>query len=125
MTESAIVNAMKELGISREDAIEMIAADEAIERGEEMDFDLPAEKQKVVKEMTKVGTRKTGEKVERKRKPNEDKRAIMQELFDHFSGMPGCTLSNIERQVDFTFNGVQYSVTLTAHRPPKAKTQDG
>ena len=121
MTENQILKVMKELDLSREEAIQMIKDDEAIDRGEEMDFDLPPEKQKVVKEMTKVGTRKTGDKVERKRKPNEDKRAIMQELFDHFSGMPDCVLSNIERQVDFTFNGVRYSVTLTAHRAPKEK----
>ena len=118
--EADILNAMKSLDLTREEAIEMLQDDEDIDRGEAKDFDLPPEKQKAVKELTATGTRKVNGKVERKRKPNEDKRAIMQELFDHFSGMPDCVLSNIERQVDFTFNGVQYSVTLTAHRPPKA-----
>jgi hypothetical protein len=71
-----------------------------------------------------------GKTVERKRKPNEDKRAIMNALMsameswhhDEESAVANATnfdLSNIERQIDFVLNGISYSVTLTAHRPPK------
>lgn len=59
-----------------------------------------------------------GKTVERKRKPNEDKRHIMEIL--HVA-IPDAELTNVERQLDFVYNGVSYSVTLTAHRPPKAK----
>ena len=71
-----------------------------------------------------------GKTVERKRKPNEDKRAIMNALMsameswhhDEESAVANATnfdLSNVERQIDFVLNGVSYSITLTAHRPPK------
>ncbi len=59
-----------------------------------------------------------GKTVERKRKPNDDKRHIMEILH---AAIPDAELTNIERQLDFIYNGVSYSVTLTAHRPPKTK----
>ena len=30
-------------------------------------------------------------------------------------------ISNIERQIDFTYDGKSYSLTLTEHRPSKKK----
>lgn len=76
-----------------------------------------------------------GKKRERVRKPNEDKRAIVGyvaaalELASVDAGVEGTmlegiqtiTTSNVERQIDFVMNGVNYSITLTAHRAPKAK----
>lgn len=122
--EEDIVKAMKSLDLTREEAIEMLQDDEDIERGESKDFDLTPEQQKVAKEMTKTGTRKTGEKVKRERKPNEDKRYLIQELHLMLSEnqeVENENVTNIERQIDFEYNGVKYSVTLTAHREPKAK----
>lgn len=122
--EEDIVKAMKSLDLTREEAIEMLQDDEDIERGESKDFDLTPEQQKVAKEMTKTGTRKTGEKVKRERKPNEDKRYLIQELHLMLSEnqeIENENVTNIERQIDFEYNGVKYSVTLTAHREPKVK----
>lgn len=122
--EEDIVKAMKSLDLTREEAIEMLQDDEDIERGESKDFDLTPEQQKVAKEMTKTGTRKTGEKVKRERKPNEDKRYLIQELHLMLSenqDIENENVTNIERQIDFEYNGVKYSVTLTAHREPKVK----
>lgn len=119
--EEDIQKMMKTLDLTREEAIEMMQDDLDIDRGEQKDFDLPAEKQKAVKELIAVGTRKTGEKVKRERKPNEDKREIIQVLDEALTDLvDDVVVANIERQVDFIYNGVQYSVTLTAHRPPKA-----
>lgn len=122
--EEDILKAMKSLDLTREEAIEMLQDDEDIERGESKDFDLTPEQQKVAKEMTKTGTRKTGEKVKRERKPNEDKRYLIQELHLMLSenqDIENENVTNIERQIDFEYNGVKYSVTLTAHREPKVK----
>lgn len=122
--EEDILKVMKSLDLTREEAIEMLQDDEDIERGESKDFDLTPEQQKVAKEMTKTGTRKTGEKVKRERKPNEDKRYLIQELHLMLSenqDIENENVTNIERQIDFEYNGVKYSVTLTAHREPKAK----
>ena len=126
--EEDIQKMMKTLDLTREEAIEMMQDDLDIDRGEQKDFDLPAEKQKAVKEIIAVGTRKTGEKVKRERKPNPDKREIIEIVAqnltrvcsENFDRAEGITVINPERQVDFIYKGVAYSVTLTAHRPPKA-----
>lgn len=69
-----------------------------------------------------------GKKRERVRKPNEDKRAIVSYVAAALEltsvegiALEGITTSNVERQIDFVMNGVNYSITLTAHRAPKAK----
>lgn len=84
---------------------------------------------------TKVKARKAvdayGKERKRERKPNEDKRAIVEALFyamcDFHHAEEECiaahveniTTVNPERQIDFTLHGVAYSLTLTAHRKPK------
>jgi len=85
--------------------------------------DLTAEQEKVSQEARKGMAksdkpRKVGQ---RERKPNEDKRAIMTELAQALEKYSP-TMTNIERQLDFEYNGIQYSITLIAHRPPKNKT---
>jgi hypothetical protein len=72
-----------------------------------------------------------GKERKRERKPNEDKRAIIEALFhamcDFHHAEEECiaahvdniTTANPERQIDFTLHGVAYSLTLTAHRKPK------
>ena len=61
MTEKQIEKMMKSLGCSREEAIEVIREDEAIDKMsmKEVSSDLTAEQKKVVKEVSKTGTRKT------------------------------------------------------------------
>lgn len=63
-----------------------------------------------------------GKEVKRERKPNEDKREIIQTLDEALCDLvDNVTVVNEERTIDFEYNGVHYSVTLTAHRPPKDK----
>lgn len=106
-----------------------------VDKGNPTPYDQTAE-QKAASKAAMQGMARSvnayGKTVERKRKPNEDKRAIMNALMsameswhhDEESPVANATnfdLSNVERQIDFVLNGVSYSVTLTAHRPPKAK----
>lgn len=51
--------------------------------------------------------------------PDEDKRAIITTLTDAINTLAPSEVVNPERQIDFTFNGAHYSVTLTKHRPKK------
>lgn len=68
---------------------------------------------------------KERKKVERVRKPNEDKRTIISWLKVLFEGfalngeIENVAVANIEREVTFVMGDVTYSVTLTAHRKPK------
>ena len=87
-------------------------------------YDLTPEQEKASQEARK-GARAVnayGKTVKRERKPNADKQEIIQTIDDALCDLvDNVTVSNKERQIDFEFNGVQYSVTLTAHRPPKKK----
>lgn len=64
-----------------------------------------------------------GKKVERKRKPNNDKREIISVLDDALCDIAD-DVSEVspeeEHKIDFILKGVEYTVTLTAHREKKA-----
>ena len=59
----------------------------------------------------------------RERKPNEEKRAIIQNIYDAmetdamFADL--MEIVNPERQIDFKIGENHYSLTLTCHRKPK------
>lgn len=98
--------------------------DKEVDRGNATEYDLSAEQQKAVKAamqgMAHRSVNAYGKEVKRVRKPNEAKRELVQAIADALAAY-GADISNPERQVDFTWQGTAYSVTLTAHRPPKAK----
>ncbi len=64
-----------------------------------------------------------GKKVERKRKPNSDKRTIISALNGSLRNMVDMVKEvspEEEHKIDFVLNDVEYTVTLTAHRKKKA-----
>lgn len=84
-------------------------------------FDLTPEQEAESKKARKGMARAVnayGKEVKRERKPNEAKRELVQVIAAALADY-GASVTNPERQVDFTWQGVSYSVTLTAHRPPK------
>ena len=123
--EKWIQNAMKTLDISREEAIEMWNDDHDIDAGKAKDFDLDPAKQKVVKEMTKAGGKARAKETKpRERKPNDEKRTIIQDLNDFL--VNSCQdyinlveIVNVEREITFKIGENAYSLTLTCHRKPK------
>lgn len=111
---------------SLEDA-EVAWWDAQIDKGNPTPFDLDEEQEKAVKVITK-GMAKSQKAVDafgktrtRERKPNADKREIVSTIAQNLGleGIENVVVSNAERQVDFTYHGVEYSITLTAHRKPK------
>lgn len=95
-------------------------------------YDLTPEQEKASQEARK-GARAVnayGKTVKRERKPNQDKQDIISALYDGLlsylvdenrKAIDHVDMTNQERQLDFNWKGVNYSVTLTAHRPPKKK----
>lgn len=73
----------------------------------------------------KIGARLNAEnkKGKRERKPNNDKRTLVQAIVQGIKTVTNSieTPENEEHKIDFSWNGVDYTVTLTAHRAPKAK----
>lgn len=93
------------------------------------EYDLTAEQERASQGFRK-GARAVnayGKTVKRERKPNEDKREIIGTIAQNLHRVFGpneekveqVEISNVERQIDFLYRGTHYSVTLTAHRPPK------
>lgn len=119
--EGQIQGFMK-LGYTREEAIQFLKEDEEGVETEEM-----KEMARKAKEngALKIGAKSVdayGKKRVRERKPNQSKRDIVQVLDEALCDIAdNVTVVNVERQVDFILDGVNYSVTLTAHRPPKEK----
>ena len=119
--ENEILHLMKTLDISREEAEQLREDDNNDYESDEMKE--MAEKAKK-NGLLKVGARQAEpakEKKTRERKPNEDKRFLIDCLFDSLKDFDNCEIVNPERQIDFWLNGIHYSATLTAHRTPKKK----
>ena len=123
--EKWIKSTMKALDLTREEAIEMWMDDHDIDQGKAKDFDLDPEKQKVVKEMTKAGGKARAKETKpRERKPNDEKRTIIQDLNGFL--VNNCQdyinlveIVNVEREITFKIGENAYSLTLTCHRKPK------
>ena len=119
LKESLIEKNMRALGITRKEAEELVEDDEAVDRGEEMPWDLTAEQMKNARKAANATTRKASKTATpRTKKDNPDKKYLIANLV---RGIPTDEIENLkivndERGFDFTYNGVNYSVSLTAHR---------
>lgn len=111
--EEKIALYMKNLGISREEAIQLINDD-----AENVSVDLTPEQAKVVSDVTRT----TGDKTERKarqRKPDNDKRFLIRILETAIGYNPQVSnfeLLNPEREIQFEFRGALYKLTLSKPR---------
>lgn len=120
MDEKKIQQIMASLKCSREEALQLLEDDKAIDRGQKMDFDLSKDQEKQAKKWAGTGTRKTTT-TERKRKENPEKRALIGELanflVDYGCKMIHCV--NPERQISFEIGENQYELTLVQKRKAK------
>ena len=122
MAETQVDRIMKHLGCTKEEALEIIECDKAIDRGEKMDFDLDPETEKLSKKMVNVGTRNTnGAKTERKRKENPTKSTIISEIASMLSqkDYENVEITNKERQISFKCGENAFEITLVQKRKPK------
>ena len=102
--EERIKEIMKSLECTREEAIKILADDEAIEKGEKL-FELTAEQKAVSKQARSVDRKPAEQKQKRERKPDEEKREIIQALDEAIVNTCDCEsidVTNIERQIDWT-----------------------
>lgn len=122
MTESAITSVMQNLKCTREQAIQVLQDDQAIDKGQRMDFDLSPEQEKLAKKYANAREHKRTayQFTKRERKPNETKRHLIKMLADYLAG-EGITpaITNQERQIAFECDGNKYELTLVQKRPPK------
>ena len=119
--DQRIKDIMKALDCTEEEALEMLADDDAIDHGEKL-FELTAEQQKVSKAARSVD-RKPAEvgtaKQKRERKADQTKRdliAAIEAALVSVADEAAIEVTNIERQLDFTVEGRRFRVVLSAPR---------
>lgn len=120
MTEhEKIAHYMRTLGCTEAEAVELIKDDADVDKGIAKPWDLTAEQIKNQRKLANATTRKSSGTVKRTKKENPDKQNIITCVHDglvNMEGIEGLTCTNAERTVDFTLNGINYTLTLTAHR---------
>ena len=115
------IEAMKKLGMSEAEIVEVLEADKRIDKGEKL-FELSAEQEREAKKARNVGRAPTAYKfTKRERKPDEDKKVLCQTMIEALieAGMVDNStlhIENIEREFLFKHNGKKYKVVLSAPR---------
>jgi hypothetical protein len=122
MAKDKVAELMVQLKCTREEALEIIECDKAIDRGERVYFDLDPQAEKQAKKYANTGTRQTnGQKTERKRKENPTKATIIAEISEFLTekGYEMVEITNKERQIAFKVGENAYELTLVQKRKPK------
>lgn len=118
--EKTIQLYMSKLDLSREEA-EQVWQDEQEDNLPE----LTAEQKAVVKEMTQADRKKEETPRKRERKPDENKRLLINALVDCLleaspDEMEDVSILNPEREIEFRYCGDRYRLTLSKPRKEKS-----
>lgn len=120
---------MATLDLTEDEAKALMADDAKIDKGEKL-FELSQEGKQVEKQMRQAdrAVNAYGKKVQRERKADNDKRAIIgrmvSALENWFQSNEHCTFNacteinviNAEREIEFILNGKKYKIVLSAPR---------
>lgn len=110
---------MLHLGVDEQTAEQLMADDKAIDRGERMPFDLTKEQEKAALKVAR-GERKEPRVYKfdnRKRKENTTKSNFIAVLSEFLAEkVENLEIPNAEREISFTLEGKNFSLTLTQHR---------
>ena len=118
--DTRVLNIMKSLDCTEEEALEMLADDDAIEHGAKL-FELTDEQKKVSKAARSVDRRPVeagAAKQKRERKADQTKRDLIADIKILLEGLGAedMEVTNIERQLDFKVEGRRFRVVLSAPR---------
>lgn len=117
MDEKRISTLMKNLGIPREEAIEVLECDKQIDRGEKL-FELTDKQAKASKQARTVA-RAPGvyNFSKRERKADNDKRELINLITENITPrVDNLNVVNAERELIFEFNGRKFKIVLSAPR---------
>lgn len=124
MDEKRIVELMKTLDLTRDEAIELIQEDEKVDKMQSMkdvESDLTAEQKQAIKK-AKGGAKAVdafGKKRVVERKADNDKRELVKLLHEtlcNYDNIASMEVTNQERQLDFKFNNRRFRIILSAPR---------
>ena len=116
--ETDIQKMMKNLDLSREEAIQLLQDDE-----DDVSVELTAEQKKVVKQMAQGDRKKETTPRKRERKVDESKRFLITTLADALADVCGSPVDvlNAERELTFVYNGELFKLTLSKPRVKKGE----
>lgn len=132
MAEDRRIEAAMKLGMSREEALAMLAEDKRIDRGEVMEWDLPPEEHKKAmkyansdEKKKKAPTAYNFDTSGKKRKENPTKAGIIAELARFLTenseyATENVEITNKERQIAFKIGDTGFELTLVQKRKPKS-----
>ena len=119
--EKLIAKHISLLGISREEAEQLVADDEAIDKGAKL-FELSAEQEKASKKARAIGTKTTPTKpttTKRERKADNDKAMLIETIqnsLGELAEVSGIDVTNAEREMIFFCNDRKFKIVLSAPR---------
>ena len=117
-SQKELEHLMKSLDIDEAEALELWKADhDEIINEEQEELDKKASAVKINKGVGRI--KKDGQKKERK--PNEDKRHLIDIIFEAIATKidADAKVTNVEKFVNFNYNGNNYDFSLICHRPKK------
>lgn len=113
--EETILDYMKKLNISREEAEQLFEDDEADFIGEE--GEVMTEKAKAIRHREESG--KERKKITKERKIDETKKFLLGVVHDALKSLVEITNVKTETEITFVYNDEEYTLKLTKHRKKK------
>lgn len=123
--DQRVMELMEKLGISREEAEDLVRYDDDVEDGKKTKYDLTPEQQANVTAMNRKVEHQKGKGNRSQRKPNEVKESIIKELAEFLREdaqgqlYEEVIITNANRMITFIVNGKSYDLTLIEKRAPK------
>ena len=120
--EQSVYNNLRKMGLTDEEAKEVISADKAIDKGEKL-FELTEEQKQVEKKYKNTHTRtvKTayGQIQTKERKTDPDKRTLIDALaekLENYADGGKVNITNAEREIELMFHDRKFKIVLSAPR---------
>ena len=124
MAETQVAKIMRVLNISEEEALQVIADDKAIDKGEKL-FEQTKEQKAVTKQMTATGTRKTPtvynfDTTKRERKKDGTKEEFIANLAEYLqTSVENVQILNPSKLISFTIGEDTFELDLKRKRATK------
>ena len=125
MAESQKERIMRILNISPEEADDVLAYDQAVDRGEPTAYDLTPEQTKITRQYRQADRQPTVYKFQkRERKPNATKEGLVAEIAEFLEKNSDFDTKNVEitnknREITFQIGQETFTFTLVQKRKPK------
>ena len=120
--EQNVYNNLRKMGLTDEEAKEVISADKAIDKGEKL-FELTEGQKQVEKKYKNTHTRmvKTayGQTQTKERKTDTDKRMLIDALaekLENYADSGKVNITNAEREIELMFHDRKFKIVLSAPR---------